>query len=172
MQFKFSMNNSKTQLGFSLIEVLVSMLIATIAVGGAMLIHGQNLNQVADNSNLNNAELILSNAAHRMQVNRLALIGGNYNGSFVAGNPPASNTVCVNQACKWAVNIDLPALKTQMIDAGLAGATLNVADTSTNSWLVKIQWPAHNQTLPVWRNECGKAAVGNTNNCLAIIVTP
>jgi len=53
------------QAGFSLLEVLVAMFIAAVAVVGVMALHVRHLSQVGDNVQLMRAQMILTNAAAR-----------------------------------------------------------------------------------------------------------
>lgn len=61
MMAKEKTHHLADQRGFSLIEVLVATLIAAVAIGATMIVHANNLRQVADNSELARAELILVN---------------------------------------------------------------------------------------------------------------
>jgi prepilin-type N-terminal cleavage/methylation domain-containing protein len=56
------------QAGFSLFEVLLSMFIAAVAVAGVMALHARNLSQVTDNVHLMRAQMVLNNAAARINV--------------------------------------------------------------------------------------------------------
>ena len=56
------------QAGFSLLEVLVAMFIAAVAVAGVMALHARNLSQVSDNVQLMRAQMVLNNAAARINV--------------------------------------------------------------------------------------------------------
>lgn len=171
--YKLYEPSKNKQLGFSLVEVLVAMLIAAVAVGGTMLIHAQNLKQVTDNTELNRAELILTNAVARMQTNTTALRAGNYSGNWVAA---ANASTCVqNPPCApalWATNHDIPELQAQLFDAGLNTATLTIANRNPATWLVSIQWNAHAADQTVWRAQCGAVVVGKNCVGLEVTVTP
>lgn len=75
LELKLCLNKTgrSKQGGFSLIEVLIAMLIATVAIGGLMSLHARNVSQAADNVGLQRAELVLMNAVARARVGQNTL---------------------------------------------------------------------------------------------------
>ena len=159
------MNHQK---GFSLIEVLVAMLIAAVAIGATMIVHANNLRQVADNADLTRAELVLTNMVSRMQVNNQALIDGAYNGgpwAAVNGAPiPRLGLTPVQVA--W---FDVTMARFEAFEVGLVGAVLNIAPVvgaAGQEWSVAIDWPAHDPANVVHRG-AACAAVAAANHCVS-----
>ena len=160
------MNHQK---GFSLIEVLVAMLIAAVAIGATMIVHANNLRQVADNADLTRAELVLTNMVSRMQVNNQALIGGDaYKDSpwtAVSGAPiPRLGLTPVQMA--W---FDVTMARFEAFEEGLVGAVLNIAPVvgaAGQEWSVAIDWPAHDPANVVHRG-AACAAVAAANHCVS-----
>ena len=160
------------QRGFSLIEVLVATLIAAVAIGATMIVHANNLRQVADNSELARAELILVNMVSRMQVNNQALIGNVYTVPGTWAAAAASPPLCVGCTPEQiALQYDVPMWQSQAFEAGLTGANLSIVsivdNTGKRRWRVQVDWPAHALASVVQRAPCVAVAA---NHCVSMLL--
>ncbi|TDR31856.1 prepilin-type N-terminal cleavage/methylation domain-containing protein [Hydromonas duriensis] len=154
---RYQTKSSVQQLGFSLIEVLVAMLIAAVVVGGVMLAHAQNLRQSHDNMLLRRGHLILSNLSQRMLVSHQEVLLGYYDDGSVSKS-------------SWAQMNDLPAVQSQAKNAGLTNAQFSIAHVGEGVRRITLQWKAHDVRHAVWRKNCGEVVLGM--HCLDIDVGP
>ena len=144
----------------------MATLIAAVAIGATMIVHANNLRQVADNSDLARAELVLVNMVSRMQVNNAALIEGAYVGVWPAVNVAPIPALGFTPAqVAW---FDVTMVQFEAFEAGLTGATLNIAPLggAGQQWNVAINWPAHDPANIV-RRGVACAAVAAANHCVS-----
>lgn len=160
-----------TQSGFGLLEVLVAALVAAVAVVGVMSMNNQNLREVADNAELSRSQMLLSNMAQRMSLNPEGVSAGFYNGNWAAAS--VGSAACFGATCSAqlrAISVDIPAWRSQVSDAGLAGASLTVS-SQVSDFVLQIDWLAHDAAQAVWRGDCvGVALAGR--HCVALKVRP
>ena len=141
------LNQAVCQKGFSLIETLVSMLIASIAIAAVMSIHAKNLGQTHDNAALNQAQILMTNLTLRAQNE----IHGASNVS------PSQFTETIR------------AVKAQAADVGMPDADISIKPQQAG-WLAQISWPAHVPTQAVVRSACVAPPAGH--HCLALLLAP
>ncbi|GHA66901.1 hypothetical protein GCM10009007_04280 [Formosimonas limnophila] len=134
------------QAGFSLFEVLLSMFIAAVAVAGVMALHARNLSQVTDNVHLMRAQMVLNNAAARINVDTNL-------------NQAMTNAALTNEALDLRMTV-VAVGSADFVVAGQVGR------------LLKIQWVNHDANASVWRCPLSGVSAVAGSSCLELWVLP
>ncbi|MDH0959815.1 type IV pilus modification protein PilV [Pseudomonas chengduensis] len=122
------MNNARRSSGFSLIEILVSVLVFSIGVLGmaALQLNALKYNQTA--AVRSQATFLAYDITDRMRANRTKARAGNYDISLTAGAPTGTDIVAT----------DLQQWKASLAEQ-LPGGAGSVARSSTK-FIVTVQW--------------------------------
>lgn len=163
--------NPRIQGGFALLEVLVAMFIAALAVASVILIHNQNLYEVSGNAELARAQVLLNNMGQRIELNVEGADAGFYNSNSPWSAGPVNKLTCfVNCSPLFlAQSVDIPAWRNQVFESGFVDAQLSVTPNA-NGFLLQVDWAAHDAFQAVWRSDCGASVVGR--HCVALQVRP
>lgn len=133
----------RTQYGFSMIEVLVTMLIVSLALLGTAGLQAYSMRLNQSGQLRTQAVFLAADLAERMEANKAAVVAGSY-------NLPTSNTAnvlstaCLDAACtqsnlaaydlsQWqnAISSSLPQSSWQVVNAGGNPSTVTI----TISWV-------------------------------------
>lgn len=122
------MNNARRSSGFSLVEILVSVLVFSIGVLGmaALQLNALKYNQTA--AVRSQATFLAYDITDRMRANRTKARAGNYDISLTAGAPTGTDIVAT----------DLQQWKASLAEQ-LPGGAGSVARSSTK-FIVTVQW--------------------------------
>jgi len=103
------MTPSTKQNGFSLIEVLVTMLIISVGLLGMVALQLNALKQNQNALQLTTSTLLANEITDRMRANQTAAADGNYN--IGTGAIPSGGSVADNDLLEWKTNLasQLPA---------------------------------------------------------------
>lgn len=131
------------QAGFSMIEVLVTLLIISLALLGTAGLQAYSVRMNQGGQFRSQAVFLVSDLAERMEANRAAAIAGSYVVA-TSGVPTAVSTACVDGACT-AVNLatfDLSQWQ-NAIAATLPQSTWTVAQTVVGNpsvYTITVSW--------------------------------
>lgn len=117
--------------GFTLIEVLISLIIISIGVLGliGLQVSGLQANQSA--SNRSQAVLAASDMLDRMRANRTAALGNAYNISMSSNTPTSTATLAQADLAEWFTRVE------NWLPAGDASIEL---DAATSVFTITLQW--------------------------------
>ena len=139
-----SAHQRSEQAGFSMIEVLVSMLIISLALLGSAGLQAYALKTNQGGQFRNQAAFYLADIGERMEANKLSALAGSY--VLVTGGAiPAKSTVCDVAACAPAAlaQYDLDNWQANLASAvpgGNGAITLNGTTATTATYTVVVNW--------------------------------
>ena len=90
--------------GFSLMEVLVSLVVLSIGLLGAAMLQGKALNSNTQSFLREKAVVLAHDMEDRMRANRIATVAGNYNSADTTNYEQAANNSCTEVAGTSAAN--------------------------------------------------------------------
>ena len=148
-----TLNLSKKHQGFTLIEVLVSLLIMTLGIVGVLKMQTQSLKSNQRAHFRTQADLLSRDMVARMQANKVEA----RNGKYVADAKPASAPNCQTTECsaaqlvKWDLNQWYEQIERQL-PAG--SATVENFD-GDNRYLISIRWDDYRNSQALDTETCG-----------------
>lgn len=119
--------------GFTLVEVLVTMVILSAGLLGIAALHTATLRNNLDSALRSQASALASDIADRMRANRAVALTGTYNIAIGDATPPVTGTPTLAQR-------DLNAWRTQLaqvLPAGTGAVALNPANSICT---ITVQW--------------------------------
>ncbi|MBV1872292.1 MAG: type IV pilus modification protein PilV, partial [Gammaproteobacteria bacterium] len=142
------------QTGFSLIEVLVTLLIMTLGIVGVLKLQTQSLKSNQRAHFRTQADILSKDMLARMQANSREA----KKGSYVADSKPENAPDCQTQACNAAqlVTWDLYQWYEQIEDKLPAGsATLETIGGDNQRYLVSLRWDDRRDSEILDTQACG-----------------
>jgi type IV pilus assembly protein PilV len=119
--------------GFTLVEVLVTLVILSVGLLGVAALHTASLRNNLDSALRSQASALASDIADRMRANRNAALGGTYNLAMTDATPTLTGTPTVAQ-------LDLNAWRTslaQVLPSGTGSVNVN---NVTDICVITVQW--------------------------------
>jgi type IV pilus assembly protein PilV len=119
--------------GFTLVEVLVTLVILSVGLLGVAALHTASLRNNLDSAMRTQASVLAADIADRMRGNRNAAVAGDYNLALTDATPTLTGTPTLAQR-------DLNAWRTllgQMLPAGTGAVEV---DNATDVCLITVQW--------------------------------
>lgn len=138
---------SSTQLGFTLLEVLVTVIILAIGVVGVASLQISTYSQLQSSHNMATASMLAGEMADRMAANSAQVLADNYDHLIDVGSAPdcAATACSANQLAAYDIS-QWQAKLTSGITApgslpGGQGAVLRSLDPNTpNDFNILVQW--------------------------------
>lgn len=118
----------KTQQGFTLLEVLVTVVILALGLLGYAGLQMASLKNSASAYQRTQATILAYDIIDRMRVNRVQAIAAGYN--IAIGTPPASAGVAGDDLVDWKM----------LVANALPGGDASIAVNNTGATLIIIQW--------------------------------
>ncbi len=118
----------KSQKGLTLIEVLVSIVVLSLAVIGTVSMQMNALRYNQSSLNRSQATYAANDILDRMRANRSAATAGNYN-ITTSATATASTTIASQDLAEWRANLS------QLLPEGTGGVSV-----SSNVVTITIQW--------------------------------
>ena len=146
-------NSQKKHQGFTLIEVLVSLLIMTLGIVGVLKMQTQSLKSNQRAYFRTQADLLSRDMLARMQANKMEA----RNGKYVVDAKPASTPNCQTTECsavqlrKWDLHQWYEQVEKQL-PAG--SATVEKFD-GDNRYLISIRWDDYRTSQALDTENCG-----------------
>lgn len=149
-------NSSRKNQGFTLIEVLVSLLIMTLGIVGVLKMQTQSLKSNQRAYFRTHADLLSRDMLARMQANKVAAREGKY--KYTADTKPTSTTDCQTTECsatqlaewdlyQWYEQVE------RQLPAGSAKVENFGGDK--NRYLISIRWDDHRTSQTLDTQNCG-----------------
>jgi len=119
--------------GFTLVEVLVTLVILSAGLLGVAALHTASLRNNLDSALRSQASVLAADIADRMRGNRNAAIAGNYNLQLTDATPALTGTPTLAQR-------DLNAWRTLLAQALPNGTGAVTVDIATQICTITVQW--------------------------------
>lgn len=130
----------KTQSGFTMLEVLVSMIVIALGLLGYAGLQAASLKNGHTAYLRSQATMLSHDIVERMRVNRTEAIAGSYN--VAVGPPPGGGGVAGNDIAEWKNNLR------QSLPAGDGSVTVFGAGAQQGNVQIVIQWDDDGDGLP------------------------
>ncbi len=132
------------QHGFSMLEVLITLVIIATALLGTAGLQMYALRVGQSGQFRTQAVFLASDIAERMEANKTAAVAGNY-AVAAASSPSAAATDCATSACDIATlaSWDISEWENAIIAVGLPQASWQIAQTTTgnpSTYTIVISW--------------------------------
>lgn len=137
------------QRGFSMLEMLVTLLILTLWLLGTAGVQSSSMRLTKSAQFRTYAILLASELAERMESNKLAAVAGQYNFTLSAGGVPPNASDCMKKKCSAAelAGYDLADWATRAQDLLPNAALTVVGDANTPiTYTVTVQWTDRSAT--------------------------
>jgi type IV pilus assembly protein PilV len=118
------------QRGISLVEVMVSVLVVTVGMLGAVAMQATALRNNQGSFERTQTSIVTQGIYDAMRTNLAGVAAGSYNTGGLVCTAPAANSLANSDIARWVGN-----LQTQ-INPGTCGSILCAANACT----VKVQW--------------------------------
>lgn len=127
--------------GFTLIEVLVSLLILAVGLLGMASLMTTSMHSSHNAYSRNEASLLAYDIADRMRLNRELAISGNAYVLNEDDEPAAAD--CGDDGCsaEEQAQLDLNHLYSEL-QSNLPGGTVQIARAATNQYSIILSWPS------------------------------
>ena len=145
--------------GFTLIEILVSMLLLAIGILGLAAVQSKSLSETQGSQFRSKADVLLRDIADRMRANKEAVAAGGYlvDADAVATDAPSACTPGPDAFTCMAAR-DL-ALWMNAVDEALPEPHVRIADLGGGQQSLRIDWKEKSvNTNDSTENPCGDAA--------------
>lgn len=119
--------------GFTLVEVLVTLIILSVGLLGIAALHSASLRNNLDSALRSQASALAADIADRMRANRNAAVGGAYNLGLGDSTPVLTGSPTLAQR-------DLNAWRTQLAQVLPGGTGAVEISVATDVCLITVQW--------------------------------
>lgn len=119
--------------GFTLVEVLVTLVILSVGLLGIAALHTASLRNNLDSALRSQASALAADIADRMRANRAAALSGTYNLALTDATPTLTGTPTLAQR-------DLNAWRTLLAQVLPNGTGAVNVDNATDICLITVQW--------------------------------
>jgi type IV pilus assembly protein PilV len=119
--------------GFTLVEVLVTLVILSVGLLGVAALHTASLRNNLDSAMRTQASVLAADIADRMRGNRNAAVSGSYNLALTDATPAVTGTPTLAQR-------DLNAWRTLLAQALPNGTGAVAVNPGTDICLITVQW--------------------------------
>lgn len=149
-----SPDSPKKHQGFTLIEVLISLLIMTLGIVGVLKMQTQSLKSNQRAHFRTQADLLSRDMLARMQANKTEA----KNGKYVAGSKPANASNCQTIECsptqltQWDLYQWYEQIERQLPSGS---ATVENFGVDTNRYLISIRWDDYRTSQTLDTQNCG-----------------
>mgnify|MGYP001817507360 CR=1 FL=1 len=134
--------------GFTLIEVLISLLVLAIGVLGIAALQMSTYKQLITSHNYGTAMMLAGEIGDRMMANRAQSLANAYNHTSYSGTPPACNTttctaaeVAVYDVATWQTRVTGNIASGTRTPGSLPSGTGSVArQAGTDNFLITVRW--------------------------------
>lgn len=139
VMFLFSAKNSRNHRGFSLLEVLVTVVVLSVGLLGIAALQLKSLRFTYDSNLFYLASQQANDMADRMRANRQGVIAGAYNNLSTVG---VTNPGCVSTGCSTAQMAQVDAFEWgTSLKSLLPSGTGTVKGSGINSpYTIAVQW--------------------------------
>jgi type IV pilus assembly protein PilV len=146
-------HSQKKHQGFTLIEVLVSLLIMTLGIVGVLKMQTQSLKSNQRAHFRTQADLLSRDLLARMQANKTEAQKGAYVASSKQTNPPDCQTTECNaeQLVKWDLHQWYEQIEKQLP----AGSATVEKFSGDNRYLISIRWDDYRNSQTLDTQSCG-----------------
>jgi type IV pilus assembly protein PilV len=146
---RFSVHSVK-QHGFSMLEVLITLVIVAIALLGTAGLQAYAMRMGKSGEFRTQAVFLASDIAERMEANKTAAVAGNY-AVAAASSPSAAATDCAAGACDTGTlaSWDISEWENAIIAVGLPQANWQIAQTTAgnpSTYTILIRWTDRSST--------------------------
>lgn len=148
-------NSQKKHQGFTLIEVLVSLLIMTLGIVGVLKMQTQSLKSNQRAYFRTQADLLSRDMLARMQANKVAAREGEY--EYTSTSKPSSAADCQTTECsatqlaKWDLYQWYEQVESQLPEGSATVEKFN----GDNRYLISIRWDDYRTSQTLDTQNCG-----------------
>lgn len=131
----------KAEGGFSMIEVLVTMIVIAIALLGSAGLQAYALKTNLGGQYRNQAAFLVSDIVDRMEANKTAVLNGNYALAAGAAAPTALSTACQNALCSDAQLAQYDVTNWQFnVSQNLPQGTASIVANGASTYTIVVNW--------------------------------